>query len=133
MAGEPSSLLTRKMHDRPLDQIVFFACAVLHWPLTAKAAEDRGIEYGTASVYAYAGSRTASGETARPRALTAAHRTFPFGTKVKVTNKRNGRSVVVRINDRGPFIKGRVIDVSPSAAQVLGFSGVAPVTLLVSD
>jgi len=121
------------MIARSINLSFFAFCAVFHWPLTATAAEKSGIETGTASVYAYAGSRTASGETARPRELTGAHRTFPFGTKVTVTNKRNGRSVVVRINDRGPFIKGRVIDVTPSAAQVLGFSGLAPVTLSVID
>ena len=59
-------------------------------------------ETGVASVYAYDGEKTASGERANPRALTAAHRTLPFGTTVKVTNKKNGRTVVVRINDRGP-------------------------------
>jgi rare lipoprotein A len=56
-----------------------------------------------------------------PGALTAAHRSLPFGTKVKVTNKRNGRTVVVRINDRGPFIKGRMLDLSRAAAGQLGF------------
>ena len=111
----------------------FFALCLIQWPLAANATEDRGIQSGLASVYAYAGSRTASGETARPRELTAAHRTFPFDTKVKVTNKRNGRSVVVRINDRGPFIKGRIIDVTPLAAQALGFSGLAPVMLFAVD
>ena len=68
-------------------------------------------------------SRTASGEKMNPNAMTAAHRSLPFGTRVKVTNKRNGKSVVVRINDRGPFIKGRVIDVSKAAARALGFIG----------
>ncbi|MBV6624447.1 MAG: septal ring lytic transglycosylase RlpA family protein [Rivularia sp. (in: Bacteria)] len=65
--------------------------------------------------------------------LTAAHKTLPFGTRVKVTNKRNGRSVIVRINDRGPFIRCRVIDVSRKAARQLGMisSGIAPVTLQV--
>ena len=121
------------MGARPNTLSLFAFCAVLVCPVAARTAEERGIQSGTASVYAYAGSRTASGETAGPRGLTAAHRTFPFGTKVKVTNKHNGRSVVVRINDRGPFIKGRVIDVTPSAAQILGFSGLAPVTLSVID
>jgi rare lipoprotein A len=64
-----------------------------------------------------------------PLALTAAHRTLPFGTKVKVTNRHNGRSVVVTINDRGPFVRGRVIDVTPAAARVLGFSGLAQVSI----
>jgi len=89
---------------------------------------------GIASVYGFkgdkhAGSKTASGERVNPRALTAAHRTLPFGTRVRVTHKKNGRSVVVRINDRGPFVRGRVIDLTPRAAAALGFSGLAPVTL----
>ena len=84
---------------------------------------------GIASIYS--GGRTANGEQARASGLTAAHRTLPFGTMVRVTNQRSGRSVVVRINDRGPFIRGRVIDVTPAAAHVLGFSGLAPVTLAV--
>jgi len=82
---------------------------------------------GLASVYAYSGEKTASGQRAHPGGFTAAHRTLPFGTKVKVTNKRNGRSVTVRINDRGPFVRGRIIDLTPAAARVLGFSGLAPV------
>jgi rare lipoprotein A len=86
-------------------------------------------ESGIASVYSYNGSRTASGQLAAPSGLTAAHRTLPFGTKVLVTNRRNGKSVVVRINDRGPFIRGRVIDLTPAGARALGFSGLAPVTL----
>jgi rare lipoprotein A len=86
-------------------------------------------ENGIASVYAYSGSRTASGERTNPAGLTAAHRTLPFGTQVRVTNRRNGKSVVVRINDRGPFLRGRVIDVTPAAARALGFSGLAPVSL----
>jgi rare lipoprotein A len=84
---------------------------------------------GIASVYS--GGRTANGETARASGLTAAHRSLPFGTLVRVTNQRSGRSVVVRINDRGPFVAGRVIDVTPAAARALGFSGLAPVTLAV--
>ena len=84
---------------------------------------------GLASIYAYGGGKTASGERANPQALTAAHRSLPFGTRVRVTNKRNGRSVLVRINDRGPFVKGRVIDLTPAGAKVLGFSGLAPVTV----
>jgi peptidoglycan lytic transglycosylase len=84
---------------------------------------------GIASVYAYSGQRTASGERAQPNEFTAAHRTLPFGTRVRVTNKNNGRSITVRINDRGPFVRGRVIDLTPAAAHALGFSGLAPVTV----
>jgi len=83
--------------------------------------------FGIASVYS--GGRTANGERALPGRLTAAHRTLPFGTLVKVTHKTSGKSVVVRINDRGPFKKGRVIDLTPAAARVLGFDGLAPVLL----
>src|SRR6478609_1217052 len=91
------------------------------------AAADRG---GVASIYSTdSGGGTASGQKLNPHALTAAHRTFPFGTKVKVTNKHNGRSVVVTINDRGPFVRGRVIDVTPAAALILGFSGLAQVSI----
>jgi rare lipoprotein A len=81
-----------------------------------------------ASYYQH-GTRTANGERFVPSAYTAAHRTLPFGTQVRVTNKTNGRSVVVRINDRGPFIAGREIDVSRGAAEALGMvgAGVAPV------
>jgi rare lipoprotein A len=85
-------------------------------------------ESGVASVYAYSGQLTANGERARSDGLTAAHRTLPFGTRVRVTNKSNGHSVVVRINDRGPFVPGRIIDLTPAAAQALGFSGLAHVT-----
>ena len=84
---------------------------------------------GIASVYAYSGERTANGEIARPSGFTAAHKTLPFGTRVRVTNKNNGRSVTVRINDRGPFVRGRVIDLTPAAAHALGFNGLAPVSL----
>jgi rare lipoprotein A len=66
---------------------------------------------------------------ANPAELTAAHRTLAFGTHARVTNRRNGRSVTVRINDRGPFVRGRVIDVTPAGALALGFSGLTPVEL----
>jgi rare lipoprotein A len=82
--------------------------------------------YGTES-----GSQTASGARFVPSAMTAAHRSLPFGTKVLVTNKSNGRSVVVTINDRGPFVGGRIIDLSTGAAGAIGMlgAGVAPVSL----
>ena len=88
---------------------------------------------GMASYYGaeLAGNRTASGERFNPSALTAAHRTLPMGTKLRVTNKSNGKSVIVRVNDRGPFSKGRIIDVSKAAAQEIAMvrSGTARVTL----
>lgn len=79
-------------------------------------------ELGMASFFAaeMAGRRTANGETCDPATLTAAHRTLPFGTKLRVTNPANGKSVIVRINDRGPFARGRVIDLSKAAAAEIG-------------
>ena len=77
---------------------------------------------GSASWYALH-SKTASGERMNPSAMTAAHRSLPFGTRLKVTNQKNGKAVVVRINDRGPFIKGRMLDLSRGAASQLGFIG----------
>ena len=94
----------------------------------AAAARSRTGSYGIASYYSYPG-RTASGEKYNPAQLTAAHKTLPFGTKLLVTNLNSGRSVVVRVNDRGPFVRGRVVDVSYAAAQQIGMvhSGVAKV------
>jgi rare lipoprotein A len=96
-----------------------------------KAASAPAVESGIASIYCFRNGRTASGERARPFILTAAHKTLPFGTLVEVTNHKNGRSIVVRINDRGPFVKGRIIDLTPAAARVLKFDGLTPVTLRV--
>jgi rare lipoprotein A len=93
------------------------ARAAFHRPRT------RMLQYGLASWYERRnqGPRTASGELFDDRALTAAHLRLPLGTRVKVTNLRNGRSVLVRINDRGPFVPGRLIDLSKGAAERLGF------------
>jgi rare lipoprotein A len=85
--------------------------------------------FGIASVYGV--QRTASGEQMNSGAMTAAHRTLPFGTKVTVLNRRNGGSAIVRINDRGPFVRGRIIDLSPASAHALDVSGLAPVSLIV--
>jgi rare lipoprotein A len=85
-------------------------------------------EHGTASWYED-GARTANGEKFKPEAMTAAHRTLPLGTVVKVVEPETDRSVVVRLNDRGPFVRGRVLDLSRGAARALGVEGVAPVTI----
>jgi rare lipoprotein A (peptidoglycan hydrolase) len=84
---------------------------------------------GVASVYH--DPVTANGEHMNPSAMTAAHKSLPMGSIVTVHNKRNGRSVTVRINDRGPYVTGRVIDLSPGAARVIGMDGLAPVSLTV--
>jgi rare lipoprotein A len=101
--------------------------------MTVAVGSVRSVLRGWASWYGpgFQGQRTASGEPFNPRALTAAHRTLPFGTRVRVTNLRNGQTVVVRINDRGPHVPGREIDLSAGAAQALGLlpMGAAPVRL----
>jgi rare lipoprotein A len=93
------------------------------------AADKKPDECGIASVYSSASEVTASDEDTFPENFTAAHRTLPFGTLVRVENKKNGRSAVVRITDRGPTIAGRIIDVSQVAARALGISGLAQVCL----
>jgi rare lipoprotein A len=92
-------------------------------PVNARTCQEQGI----ASIYSSGG--TASGERVQAHLPTAAHRTLPFGTMVRVTNLKNGLSVMVRINDRGPFIRGRIIDLTPAAAGALKFSGLASVGL----
>ncbi|MFV9682641.1 septal ring lytic transglycosylase RlpA family protein [Pseudomonas sp. NY15367] len=112
------------------------ALAVLGGCSTFGGSTD-GSETGKASYYAQAhhGKRTASGERFDQNALTAAHRTLPFGTRVRVTNLNNERSVILRINDRGPFVRGRVIDVSHAAAVRLDMlrAGVVPVRVEALD
>lgn len=110
-----------------MKSIVLFISAVA---VSTTSAHANIKNCGKASWYQLT-SITASGERANPNKMTAAHRTLPFGTRVRVTNFRNGRSVVVRINDRGPFIKGRIVDVTRIVAEKLGFkdAGWAPVGL----
>ena len=94
------------------------------------AADRSDSSSGIASVYDQSsGASTASGEPLREDAMTAAHRTLPFGTMIRVTNRRNGQVALVRVNDRGPFVRGRVIDLSPAAGRALGLSGLVEVSL----
>jgi rare lipoprotein A len=105
-----------------------------HGKTEVTSPRHRGNMAGMASYYGNeSGQRSASGARINPAAMTAAHPSLPFGTKVRVTNQSNGRSVVVTINDRGPFVRGRIIDVSMGAADVMGMkgAGVARVTLKV--
>jgi rare lipoprotein A len=108
----------------------FVAAAVAAFMVFSVSAEAGVV--GMASYYK-SGKRTANGERFNPQGLTAAHRKLKFGTRVRVTNVRTGKSVVVRINDRGPFIRGRVIDLSLGAAKVIGLhrSGVAKISYTV--
>ncbi|WP_398480923.1 septal ring lytic transglycosylase RlpA family protein [Tardiphaga sp.] len=100
-------------------------CALFAMPATAETctASHYGVGDG------YHGRRTASGERFNTHALTAAHRTRRFGSHVTVTNKANGRAVTVRINDRGPFVRGRCIDLSHAAARAIGMGGLTRVTV----
>lgn len=104
----------------PLLFLLLFAAGCSAPPSPAR--EDAYRAAGKASYYAdkFQGRKTAGGERFDQQAATAAHRTLPFGTKVTVTNVKNGKSVVVRINDRGPFVKGRIIDLSRSAFAAIG-------------
>ncbi|WP_346907105.1 septal ring lytic transglycosylase RlpA family protein [uncultured Roseibium sp.] len=113
--------------------LALFCACFLFLPLQTADAQTQFIQCGKASWYALT-SMTASGERANPNAMAAAHRTLPFGTLVKVSNLRNGKEITVRINDRGPFVKGRVIDVTKAAASELGFlpQGVAKVRITVA-
>ena len=130
------SNLTRKV-------VVLIMASVLSMPLIvhAKKAHHQPVHAakadkkmsGFASFYAtkFNGRRTASGEKFNNNAMTAAHKSLPFGSKVQVTNVRNGKSVVVRINDRGPYVRGRIIDLSKAAARKIGIgrTGTARVKL----
>ena len=95
----------------------------------ARAGDEMSDECGLASVYSSVSEATASGEDTQAENLTAAHRTLPFDTVIRVGNRENGRSATVRITDRGPFVDERIIDVSQIAARELGFSGLAQVCL----
>ena len=103
--------------------VLLALCALMS--LEAAAQAQIATHYGKE----FAGRRTASGERFNPGAMTAAHRTLPFGTKVRVTNSRSGQSVIVRINDRGPFVKGRSIDLSSGAARAIGMGSTGNVRI----
>ena len=111
------------------------ACICGLWTAASAQSVQPASETGIASWYGapYHGQRSASGEIYDQEQLTAAHRTLPFGTKVRVHRLDSEVSVVVRINDRGPFVKSRVIDLSHAAAVQLGITGVAPVILEVVE
>ena len=112
-----------------------FIASMQIFPVQTAVASSQQIISGSASWYGgkFHGRKTANGERYNQNALTAAHKTLPFGTKVRVTNETNGKSVVVRINDRGPFVGKRVIDLSRAAANAVGMvqKGVARVKVQV--
>ncbi len=113
--------------------LILFSCSVKKKSETSK--KEVVYQKGEASWYGpgFNGKKTANGETFNMNKLTAAHKKLPFGTKVKVTNLQNGKSVIVRINDRGPFVKGRIIDLSKKAAQQIDLikAGHTPVKIII--
>ncbi len=102
--------------------------AVLLAAVSMVGCQQAFAECGIASTYS-SGSRTANGEHYNHMGISAAHKSLPFGTRVVVRNQRTGRSITVRINDRGPFVAGRIIDLSTGAKNALGMDGLAPVCL----
>jgi rare lipoprotein A len=125
------------VNDRTTSSIVRRAAAARrHTPFAARknAGDIKTAAHGVASFYTE-GTKTASGEKFNTLDMTAAHPTLPFGTRLRVTNVASGKSVTVRVNDRGPYVQGRVVDVSYSAADALGMvgKGVAKVKLDVVD
>jgi rare lipoprotein A len=133
-----SSVVTRNSqqaslgHDRAPSFVTNkrVASAKRHTPFARQKNATETASHGLASFYTE-GTQTASGEKFDTRELTAAHRTLPFGTKLRVTNVSTGRAVTVRVNDRGPYVAGRIVDVSHSAADALGMvgAGIAKVRL----
>ncbi len=137
----PVRSATERENDRVNHKILAVPALILATCLGSAGAQARVHPYapraytysqgGLASWYGpgFHGRRTASGERFNTGAFTAAHRYWPFGTRVRVTNRNNGRSVVVTINDRGPYAAGRIIDLSHASAQAIGIGGVAMVSL----
>jgi rare lipoprotein A len=127
-----SSLVTNQaaLQGANRQKSVAFAHAHKHFTTQTRTARRNGASYALASFYGE-DTETASGEKFNPNELTAAHPTLSFGTRLRVTNVTNGRSVIVRVNDRGPFVRGRAVDVSSSAAERIGMveQGVVKVKL----
>ena len=113
---------------------IFLLVSCHHKTIPSKSSYQNCNQSGIASYYAdkFNGMKTANGEIFDENKLTAAHKTLPFGTMVKVTNLVNGKSVIVRINDRGPFVAGRIIDLSKAAAKKINLieAGVVKVTVI---
>ena len=121
-------------YKRIVIMIVLLFCAAANCSLFTfhfSLLNAQSVQTGNASYYAmkFTGRKTASGERMHHDSLTCAHRTYPFGTQLKVTNPANGKSVIVRVTDRGPYVKGRIIDLSVRAAREIGImaQGIAPV------
>lgn len=139
-----AAALRHEFHTHPVRWLAGGLCALAlmvagcsSTPKVGEAVPTGHSESGMASFYGneFHGRKTANGERFDQAKLTAAHRTLPFGTRLKVTNTQTGKSVMVRVNDRGPFVKGRIIDLSSSAFKTIASlnAGVAPVRIQVVD
>jgi rare lipoprotein A len=137
-----AAVLRHAFHEHPARWLVGGLCVLAVLVLVGCSSTPRSSgsghsDAGQASYYGneFHGRKTANGERFDQGQLTAAHRTLPFGTRVKVTNTQNGKTVVVRVNDRGPFVKGRIIDLSSSAFKSIASlnAGVVPVRIQVLD
>jgi len=124
----PGSAFAKQAASGILRFIAAASLQLILWE-SAHAAEAKPDQCGLASVYSTLSEETASGQDTSVNDRTAAHRSLPFGTLIRVDNQENGRSAVVRITDRGPFVSGRIIDVSQVAAHELGFSNLTKVCL----
>ena len=124
-SGSADLTVGRRLRRLLVSIAVLFAAGCAQGPLLGSRGPAGGgqVETGRASWYALHGRKTASGERFDASAMTAAHPSAPFGSRLRVTNLANGKSVVVRVNDRGPHARGRAIDVSRAAAEALGFEG----------
>jgi rare lipoprotein A len=127
MAAMPALLLGACVHQQPQ---AIGPAAALAAPVRAPVVRSSGKPYqrGMASWYG-SGRRTANGERFNPNGLTAAHPSLPFGTRLRVVNGGNGRSVIVRVNDRGPFAHGRIIDLARGSARAIGMTGTSRVEI----
>ncbi len=112
-----------------MNRAFLLACVLPLFATPALAQGPCGHGVRITSAYYWEGSHTASGQRFNPHGLTAAHRTFPFGTRLLVMNPHNGKSVTVTINDRGPFVRGVGLDLSRAAARTIGMSGTATVCM----
>jgi rare lipoprotein A len=125
-----AAIIEVKCEDELLFRKLLIAAAVMSafTLVTSDMTYASGNQCGVASWYALS-SRTASGERMNPNAMTAAHKSLPLGTVVKVIDQKSGRSIKVRINDRGPYVRGRIIDLSRAAAKRLGLHGLGKVCI----
>ena len=128
---KPEKTITCAIFLSGVAAVISSTIAVAEPGSAASYTDAHSFQSGKASWYGpgFHGRRTANGERFNTNDMTAAHRTLPFGTKVKVTNTKTGQSVVVRINDRGPYAHGRVIDLSKASARAIGISGVEDIAL----